>query len=177
MFDRCMWAPREPHHWGHHDEAAEAFAHCTYRPGTLSETKPGGTAISHSHCDDCHRFHQAHFFLSRREGSWIQKSPANHLPSSGRVSQSLLCCPQLGQRRLSRNALGTHSGSTRVQGSVTCFVHSEKVVMFLSSCGTAPHPRTWSSYPFRDAHKHGQEARLPPGGLEDFTERDSSLLL
>ncbi|XP_006217894.1 bone morphogenetic protein 15 [Vicugna pacos] len=127
-----------------------------------------------------HQFHLAHFHLSCHVEPWVQKSPTHHFPPSGRVSSrpSLLSkawtemdiTPHVGQK------LWNHQGRRVLRLRFVCQQPKGSEVSEFQWQGTSLLDTAFLLLYFNDTQSV-QTARLLPRGLEEFTERNSSLLL
>ncbi|XP_001496273.1 bone morphogenetic protein 15 [Equus przewalskii] len=128
-----------------------------------------------------HQLHLSHFNLSCYVEPWVQKSPTNQFPSSGRVSSkpSLLskAWTEMDITQHIRQRLWNHKGRRVLRLRFVCQQPKDSEVLELRWHGTSSLDTVFLLLYFNDTHKSGQKTKLLPRGLEEFMERDASLLL
>ncbi|XP_059943373.1 bone morphogenetic protein 15 [Mesoplodon densirostris] len=127
-----------------------------------------------------HQLHLAHSHLSCHVEPWVQKSPTDHFPSSGRGSSKPSLLPEawtemditqhVGQK------LWNHKGRRVLRLRFLCQQPRGSEVLEFRWHGTSSLDTVFLLLYFNDTQSV-QKAKLLPRGLEEFTERDPSLLL
>ncbi|KAK2503985.1 hypothetical protein MC885_006936 [Smutsia gigantea] len=128
-----------------------------------------------------HQLHLAHFYLSCHVEPWIQKSLTNHFPSSGRGSPkpSLLskAWTEMDITQHVQQRHWNHKGLRVLRLRFMCQQQKGSEVLELWWHGTSSWDTAFLLLYFNDTHKSVQKAKPLTRGLEEFMERDSSLLL
>ncbi|XP_059535291.1 bone morphogenetic protein 15 [Myotis daubentonii] len=128
-----------------------------------------------------HQLHLAGFHLSCHVEPWVQKSPTNGFPSSGRGSSkpSLLseAWTEMDITQHVQQRLWNHKRHRILRLRFMCQRQKGSEGHELLWQGTSPLDTAFLLLYFNDTHKSVRKAKLLPGGLEEFMERDSSLLL
>ncbi|KAK1346247.1 LOW QUALITY PROTEIN: hypothetical protein QTO34_000101, partial [Cnephaeus nilssonii] len=128
-----------------------------------------------------HQLHRAGFHLSCHVEPWVQKSPTNCFPSSGRGSSkpSLLseAWTEMDVTQHVQQRLWNHKKHRILRLCFMCQHQKGSEGQELLWHGTSSLDTAFLLLYFNDTHKSVQKAKLLPGVLEEFMERDSSLLL
>ncbi|XP_011383417.1 bone morphogenetic protein 15 [Pteropus vampyrus] len=127
-----------------------------------------------------HQFHLAGFHLSCHVEPWVQKSPTKHFPSSERgfPKPSLLSSAwtEMDITQHVRQRPWNHKGLRVLQLRFMCQQQNGSEGLELLWHGTSSLDTAFLLLYFNDTYKSVQKAKLPKG-LEEFMEKDSSLLL
>nr|KAF6314911.1 hypothetical protein mMyoMyo1_008686 [Myotis myotis] len=122
-----------------------------------------------------HQLHLAGFHLSCHVEPWVQKSPTNGFPSSGRGSSkpSLLseAWTEMDITQQVQQRLWNHKRHRILRLRFMCQHQKGSEGHELLWQGTSPLDTAFLLLYFNDTHKSVQKAKLLPGGLEEFMER------
>ncbi|XP_016074008.1 PREDICTED: bone morphogenetic protein 15 [Miniopterus natalensis] len=128
-----------------------------------------------------HQLHLAGFHLSCHVEPWLQKSQTNHFPSSGRGSSkpSLLfnTWTEMDITQHIQQRLWNHKRHRVLRLHFMCQQQKGSEGLELLWHGTSSLDTAFLLLYFNDTHKSVLKAKLLTGSLEEFMERDSSLLL
>ncbi|XP_045747805.1 bone morphogenetic protein 15 [Mirounga angustirostris] len=127
-----------------------------------------------------HQLHLAHFHLSCHVEPWVQKSQTNHFPSGrGSSKPSLLskAWTEMDITQHVRQRLWNPKGRRVLRLRFMCRQQKGSEVLEFQWHGTSSLDTAFLLLYVNDTHKSVQKAKLHPRGLEEFMEKDSSLLL
>nr|XP_019572886.1 PREDICTED: bone morphogenetic protein 15 [Rhinolophus sinicus] len=127
-----------------------------------------------------HQLHLTGSHLSCHVEPWVQKSPTNRFPSSGRgfskPSQISKAWTEMDITQHIRQGLWNLKGHRVLQLHFMCQQQKGCEGLALPWHDTSSLDTAFLLLYFNDTHKSVQKAKLLPGGLEDFMERESFLL-
>lgn len=128
-----------------------------------------------------YQLHLAGFQLSCHVRPWVQKSPTNDFSSSvkGSSKPSLIskAWTEMEITQHIHQGLWNHKGHRVLRLRFMCQQQKGREGLELPWHGTSFLDTAFLLLYFNDTHKSVQKSKLLPAGLEEFMERESSLLL